>query len=203
MYKSLKHPLDLFLAALLCVILWPVMLICWAAVRLNSPGPAIFRQRRPGKNGEIFTIYKFRTMRVETEQSGRFFSDMERTTKVGHLLRKLSLDELPQLFNILKGDMSFIGPRPLLVEYLPRYSAFQARRHETLPGITGWGQVNGRNAITWDEKFNLDVWYVDHISMALDAKIVWLTLLTLFKRRGINRSDGETMPLFMGTERES
>ena len=198
MYKTLKRPLDLFFLAILSLVLSPVMLICWAAVRLSSPGPVLFSQERGGKNGQIFTIYKFRTMRVETEADGQPLSDMERMTKTGRILRHLSLDELPQLFNILKGDMSFIGPRPQLVEYLPRYSAFQARRHEVHPGITGWAQVNGRNALTWEKKFCLDIWYVDHASFLLDMKIIWKTLVVLWQRNGINQSENETMPVFMG-----
>jgi lipopolysaccharide/colanic/teichoic acid biosynthesis glycosyltransferase len=142
-------------------------------------------------------------MRIEAQQNGKPLSDIERITRAGNILRKFSLDELPQLFNVLKGDMSFIGPRPLLVEYLPRYSFFQRRRHEVRPGITGWAQVNGRNAITWEEKFNLDVWYVDHASIMLDIKIIWLTLVTLFKWGGINQSENATMPVFMGTEGET
>ena len=195
MYKTVKRPLDLFFLVIMCIVLSPAMFICWAAVRLSSPGPALFRQRRAGKNGKIFTIYKFRTMRVENEKDGQPLSDMERMTKIGRLLRHLSLDELPQLFNILKGDMGFIGPRPLLAEYLPRYSVFQARRHEVLPGITGWAQVNGRNTLTWDERFALDIWYVDNISFLLDARIICMTAVILFKRAGVNQSKHDTIIL--------
>lgn len=176
------------------------MLGCFIAVKCSSPGPAVFRQKRPGKNGKIFTIAKFRTMRIETEKNGRPLTDMGRMTRIGNVLRKLSLDELPQLWNVLKGEMSFIGPRPLLVEYLPRYSPEQARRHEVRPGITGWAQVNGRNALTWEQKFDLDIYYVEHMSFMLDARIVLLTTAAVFRRSGINQGEGNTMEVFMGSE---
>lgn len=199
-YKSVKRALDLFFAFLLCVLLSWLMLICWLLVKSSSPGPALFCQKRPGKGGKIFTIYKFRTMRVEAERGGKPLGDMERMTRAGRVLRKLSLDELPQFFNIIVGNMSFIGPRPLLVEYLPRYSAFQARRHEVRPGITGYAQVKGRNALTWEKKFDLDVYYVDHLSFALDMKIFFMTIAAVLARRGVDQSAGETMRAFMGEE---
>lgn len=198
-YLIIKRILDFFFALLLLIILSPIMLISAIFIKLDTKGPALFKQDRPGKNGKIFTIYKFRTMRIEKELNGRLLSDMERMTKVGAILRNLSIDELPQLFNILRGEMSFIGPRPLLVEYLQYYTPEQMRRHEVLPGITGWAQINGRNAISWEDKFKLDVWYVDHISFMLDMKIFLLTLQKLLNREGINNSSQETMPIFKGT----
>lgn len=172
------------------------MLAAAIAVKLNSPGPVLYKQKRPGKNGKIFTIYKFRTMRVETENGGKILSDMERMTSIGKLLRSASIDELPQLFNVLKGEMSFIGPRPLLAEYLDRYTPEQMRRHEVTPGISGWAQINGRNELDWDEKFKLDVWYVDHISFKLDLKIFFMTIKNILYRVGINCSKNDTMPAF-------
>ena len=176
------------------------MLLAAIAIKIEDPkGPVLFKQRRPGKDAKIFTVYKFRTMRVETERDGRPLSDMERITKVGAFLRKISIDELPQLFNIIRGEMSFIGPRPLLVEYLDYYTPEQMRRHEVMPGISGWAQVNGRNAISWEEKFKYDVWYVDNMSFLLDLKIVFLTIYNILKREGINNSKWDTMPLFTGS----
>lgn len=200
MYRRyIKRVLDLVLALVLVVLFSPVMLLAAIAIKIEDPsGPVLFKQKRPGKDAKIFTIYKFRTMRVETEKDGRPLSDMERLTKVGAFLRKTSIDELPQLFNIIRGEMSFIGPRPLLIEYLERYTPEQMRRHEVLPGISGWAQVNGRNAISWQEKFKYDVWYVDHLSFMLDLKIVLMTIYKVFKGEGINHSADNTMPLFTG-----
>lgn len=200
MYRRyIKRVLDLVLALVLVVLFSPVMLLAAIAIKIEDPsGPVLFKQKRPGKDAKIFTIYKFRTMRVETEKDGRPLSDMERLTKVGAFLRKSSIDELPQLFNIIRGEMSFIGPRPLLIEYLERYTPEQMRRHEVLPGISGWAQVNGRNAISWEEKFKYDVWYVDHLSFMLDLKIVLMTIYKVFKGEGINHSADNTMPLFTG-----
>lgn len=200
MYRRyIKRVLDLVLALVLVVLFSPVMLLAAIAIKIEDPsGPVLFKQKRPGKDAKIFTIYKFRTMRVETEKDGRPLSDMERLTKVGAFLRKTSIDELPQLFNIIRGEMSFIGPRPLLIEYLERYTPEQMRRHEVLPGISGWAQVNGRNAISWEEKFKYDVWYVDHLSFMLDLKIVLMTIYKVFKGEGINHSADNTMPLFTG-----
>lgn len=196
-YIYVKRILDLIFAAILLVLLFPIMVVAALAIKLDSRGPVLFKQQRPGKDGKIFTVYKFRTMRVETEVNGRPLSDMERMTRVGALLRKTSIDELPQLFNILRGEMSFIGPRPLLVQYLDYYTPEQMRRHEVLPGLSGWAQVNGRNAISWEEKFRLDIWYVDHISFALDFKIFALTLWNVLTRKGINNSEKDTMPFFL------
>jgi lipopolysaccharide/colanic/teichoic acid biosynthesis glycosyltransferase len=175
------------------------MLMAAIAIKLEDPnGPVLFKQKRVGKNAKIFTVYKFRTMRVETEKNGKALSDLERITKVGAILRKTSIDELPQLFNIIRGEMSFIGPRPLLVEYLKYYTPEQMRRHEVTPGISGWAQVNGRNAITWEEKFKYDVWYVDNQSFLLDLKIFFKTIYYVLKGLGINNSHLETMPRFTG-----
>lgn len=201
MYKKyIKRILDFIFAIILLIITSPIILISVIVIKLEDPkGPILFKQKRPGKNTKIFTVYKFRTMRVETERNGRLLSDMERMTKVGSFLRKTSIDELPQLFNIIKGEMSFIGPRPLLVQYLEHYNKEQMRRHEVTPGISGWAQVNGRNAISWEEKFKLDVWYVDNISFKLDFKILVMTILNVLKREGINNSQNDTMPFFVGS----
>lgn len=199
MYRWIKRGLDFFLALLMGVVFLPFGLIIALLIKLTSPGPAIFRQERVGKNLRIFRIFKFRTMRVETETDGVPLSDKQRMTAIGRFLRKLSLDEMPQMLNILRGEMSFIGPRPLLKQYIPLYTPEQNRRHEVLPGISGWAQVNGRNAITWEEKFALDIWYVDHIGFALDAKIVARTALGVLRRDGIEASETETMPPFMGS----
>ena len=167
-------------------------------VALSMGTPVLFMQQRPGLCGKPFYIYKFRTMSGATNELGDLLTDDLRLTPLGKFLRRFSLDELPQLFNVLKGELSLVGPRPLLMEYLPRYSPEQARRHEVKPGITGWAQVNGRNAITWDEKFRLDVWYVDNRSFLLDLKILWLTLVKIFDKRDINYEGHATMPEFMG-----
>ena len=204
MYKRyVKRVLDFIFAIILLIILSPIMSIAAIAIKIEDPkGPVLFKQKRPGKNSKIFEVYKFRTMRVETEQNGKPLSDMERMTKVGSLLRKTSIDELPQIFNIIHGGMSFIGPRPLLVQYLQYYSPEQMRRHEVTPGISGWAQVNGRNAISWEEKFEYDVWYVDHISLILDLKIFWLTIYNVINRKDINNSQGDTMPFFTRTKQK-
>ncbi len=197
--RCIKRILDFIFATILLIVLSPIMLIAAIAIKLDDPkGSVLFKQKRPGKDAKIFEVYKFRTMKVETEQDGRKLSDMERLTKVGSLLRKTSIDELPQLFNIIRGEMSFIGPRPLLVEYLKYYSPEQMRRHEVTPGISGWAQVNGRNTINWERKFDYDIWYVDNQSFFLDLKIFWLTIYNVINKKGINNSEGETMPLFIG-----
>jgi undecaprenyl phosphate N,N'-diacetylbacillosamine 1-phosphate transferase len=162
----------------------------------------VFKQERPGKNGEIFTIYKIRTMSKVTHVNGIKLKDAERLTSIGRIIRKLSLDELPQLWNVVKGEMSFVGPRPLLPKYLPLYSSEQAKRHNVRPGITGWAQVNGRNTISWEEKFKYDVYYVDHISLLLDLKVLWLTVMKVLKREGINSSENITMGEFKGNQYE-
>ncbi len=162
----------------------------------------VFKQERPGKNGEIFTIYKFKTMSSETHVNGIKLKDAERLTSIGRIIRKLSLDELPQLWNVVKVEMSFVGPRPLLPKYLPLYSTEQAKRHNVRPGITGLAQVNGRNAISWEEKFRYDVYYVDHISFFLDLKVLWFTVMKVLKREGINSSENITMGEFKGNQYE-
>jgi lipopolysaccharide/colanic/teichoic acid biosynthesis glycosyltransferase len=196
--KYIKRVLDFVFAVILLIITSPIMLLAAIAIKLEDPkGPVLFKQKRPGKNAKIFTVYKFRTMRVETEKDGKPLTDMERMTKVGSFLRKTSIDELPQLFNIIRGEMSFIGPRPLLVQYLEFYTPEQMRRHEVTPGISGWAQVNGRNAISWEEKFKLDIWYVDNQSFLVDFKILFMTIYNVLSRKGINNSQGDTMPLFV------
>jgi len=174
------------------------MIVVAIAIKIESNGPILFIQDRPGKNEIIFKIIKFRTMKVVSDHEGNPLSDMERMTKVGSFLRKTSLDELPQLFNILRGEMSFIGTRPLLVHYLELYSSEQRRRHEVVPGISGWAQVNGRNLLSWEEKFVLDVWYVDNMNFSLDLKILFLTIKQLFVNKDINQNDNNTMKDFNG-----
>lgn len=200
MYKYFKRIMDFVASLTSLIILSPLMALSAVLVKISDGGSVLFKQRRPGKDGKIFTVYKFRTMSEKTEdENGRELSDVERMTKVGSFLRKTSLDELPQLFNVLKGDMSFIGPRPLLCEYLELYTPYQMRRHEVLPGISGLAQVNGRNAITWEEKFDYDVYYVDHMSFWLDLKIIFKTIKNTLKRADINCSDNNTMEKFRGT----
>ena len=205
MYKNFfKRFLDFTLALCVLIAFSPVLLAVSVALHFANKGAGIFfTQARPGKNGKIFRVVKFKTMTDERDAAGTLLPDHQRMTRVGKFLRKSSLDELPQLFNILRGDMAIIGPRPLLPEYLPLYSPEQARRHEIRPGVTGWAQTHGRNAISWKKKFELDVWYVDHVSFALDVKILFLTALKVVKREGINQSDAPgteiTMPKFDGT----
>lgn len=205
MYKNFfKRFLDFTLALCVLIATSPILLAVSVALHFANKGAGIFfTQARPEKNGKIFRVVKFKTMTDERDAAGTLLPDHQRMTRVGKFLRKSSLDELPQLFNILRGDMAIIGPRPLLPEYLPLYSPEQARRHEIRPGVTGWAQTNGRNAISWKKKFELDVWYVDHVSFALDVKILFLTALKVVKREGINQSDAPgteiTMPKFDGT----
>lgn len=194
---------DLFLATLGLVILWPVLAIISLAIQLTMGSPIFFRQLRAGYKGRAFSLVKFRTMRVACDAKGYSLPDGDRLTKLGRFLRQYSLDELPQLWNVWIGDMSFVGPRPLLVDYLPRYSPEQARRHEVKPGITGWAQVNGRNALSWDKRFQLDIWYVDHWGLELDAKILWKTIQKLYEREGISLDGHATMPEFTGTKKVS
>jgi lipopolysaccharide/colanic/teichoic acid biosynthesis glycosyltransferase len=189
---------DLALGVPILIILSPVIAVTALAIWLLEGRPIFFRQRRPGLGGKIFTVIKFRTMRSESDPNGQLLPDSIRLSRLGRLLRATSLDELPELWNILRGEMSLVGPRPLLVVYLERYSPAQARRHNVLPGLTGWAQVNGRNALSWDEKFRLDVWYVDHWSLRLDLKILWLTIWKVLKREGINQSGSDTAEEFMG-----
>jgi lipopolysaccharide/colanic/teichoic acid biosynthesis glycosyltransferase len=192
--------LDIFLSSLALLIFSPIMFLVAIAIALTMGTPVIFTQLRPGYKGKPFTMFKFRTMREAYDATGRALPDSERMTAFGNFLRKSSLDELPELLNVLKGEMSLVGPRPLRMDYLARYSTEQARRHDVLPGITGWAQINGRNSIGWDEKFKLDVWYVDHKSIWLDLKIIALTVLKVFKRDGISAEGHATMPDFMGSE---
>ena len=199
MYKYIKRSLDLITALFLVIILSPVMLIAAILIAVNRDGPILFKQERPGKDGKLFTVYKFRTMSTMLrDKNGNELSDFDRMTKIGKILRKTSIDELPQLFNIIKGEMSFIGPRPLLKEYLELYSPEQMRRHNVLPGISGWAQVNGRNTLTWDEKFAYDVYYVDHYSFKMDLKIFIKTIENVVSQDGINSDSENTMEKFEG-----
>lgn len=195
-----KRIFDLFFAALALTILSPLIILTGILVYLFLGTPILFRQRRPGYQGRPFFIYKFRTMRITSDSTGNLLSDSERLTRFGRFLRNLSLDELPEIFNILRGEMSFVGPRPLLMEYLPLYSAGQARRHEVVPGLTGWAQVNGRNTADWPAKLAMDVWYVDHWSFWLDIKIILLTIWKVIKREGINQPGQATVEYFKGEQ---
>ncbi|MCS6993729.1 MAG: sugar transferase [Anaerolineales bacterium] len=194
-----KRLFDLVLAGLGLVILSPVLLLLALLVRIVHGSPVLFTQTRPGFQGRPFRIYKFRTMTNARDENGQLLPDAHRLTRLGRFLRASSLDELPELFNVLRGEMSLVGPRPLLMQYLERYTPEQARRHQVLPGITGWAQVNGRNALTWEEKFRLDVWYVDHWSLWLDVKILLLTLWKVLKREGISQPGHATAEEFMGS----
>ncbi len=196
--KALKPAFDFFATLILIILLSPVLIILTVLVGFFIGRPILFKQKRPGLNGEPFVLYKFRTMTNEKDADGNLLPDEKRLTRFGQFLRATSLDELPELFNVLKGDMSLVGPRPLLMEYLPLYSKEQARRHEVRPGITGWAQVNGRNALSWQDKFKLDVWYVDHVSFLLDLKILVMTLLKVLKREAINQPGKATMEKFTG-----
>lgn len=199
MYKLfLKRIIDFVAAFFGLFFLSPLLLIVTIGLFFANQGKPFFFQLRPGKHGKIFKIVKFKTMNDKKDANGKLFPDAERLTKIGSFVRKTSLDEIPQLINVIKGDMSLIGPRPLLPQYLSLYSDFQNRRHEVKPGITGWAQVNGRNAISWDTKFELDVWYVDHISFVLDMKILFKTILKVVKSEGINAADAATIEPFNG-----
>ena len=193
-----KRLMDILLALMALVFLAPIFIILGILVVFWHGFPILFQQQRPGLNGEIFTIFKFRTMRNRLDNEGNPLPDAQRLTKLGHFLRASSLDELPELINVLKGEMSLVGPRPLLVEYLPLYNPTQFRRHEVLPGITGWAQIHGRNAITWEEKFNLDVWYVDNWSLWLDIKIIFLSIYKVIRREGISQPGQATAEPFTG-----
>ena len=200
LYRNfLKRLFDFFLGLLFLTLASPVILIVIALLLIANQGKPFFFQRRPGKNGKIFMLVKFKTMNDKKDKQGNLLPDEDRLTAVGKFIRKTSLDELPQFINVVKGDMSLIGPRPLLVEYLPLYNDFQKRRHEVKPGITGWSQVNGRNSISWEEKFKLDVWYVDNISLKLDMKILRMTIENVIKQKDINQQGYATMPYFKGT----
>lgn len=201
MYKLfLKRFLDIIISVCMIIILSPLFLIVSILVRCKLGSPVIFKQERPGKNEKIFSIYKFRTMSDERDANGELLADDIRLTRFGKFLRSTSLDEIPEFFNIVKGDMSFVGPRPLLIQYLPLYNAQQKRRHLVRPGLTGWAQVNGRNRITWEERFALDVWYVDHIHFGLDIKILCMTVVKVFKRSDINSDNDATMEDFVGSD---
>jgi sugar transferase EpsL len=200
MFNS-KRIIDLFLVFLIIPLILPIYLLLILIVLTKFGFPIVFKQQRPGLKGKIFNIYKFRTMTNERDLEGILLPDELRLTKFGKFLRSTSLDELPSLWNVLKGDMSLVGPRPLLVEYLPLYSTKQVRRHEVKPGITGWAQVNGRNAISWDEKFDLDVWYVDNKSIWLDIKILLLTIKKVISRQDISEKDNVTMTPFKGSNK--
>ena len=201
MYKKrIKRCLDIVLSLCGIIVLSPVLLVLFILVRVKLGSPVLFKQERPGKGEKIFTLCKFRTMTDARDEKGELLPDEVRLTKFGRLLRATSLDELPELFNILKGDMSVIGPRPLLVRYLPRYNSFQRRRHEVRPGLTGLAQVNGRNALTWEEKFEYDVRYVDNLTFAMDVRIFFATVRAVLKHEGINSETSATMEEFVGSE---
>lgn len=201
--KFIKRPQDFCCALFAIIVLSPVMGITALLVRMKLGSPVLFKQQRPGLNGKIFTLYKFRTMTDEKDKNGDLLPDEVRLTKFGKVLRSTSLDELPELINMLKGDMSVVGPRPLLVRYLDRYNTHQARRHEVRPGFTGYAQVHGRNAISWEDKFNLDVEYVDNITFLGDWKIIFQTVKTVLKREGISSDSSVTMEEFMGNTVDS
>lgn len=202
MYKHLfKRIIDFSLSLIGFVIISPIFIIVWIWLTVVNKGAgALFFQERPGKDEKIFKVIKFKTMTDERDASGNLLPDAERLTKIGRFVRSTSLDEIPQLLNVIKGDMSLIGPRPLLVQYLPLYNDAQRRRHEVRPGITGWAQVNGRNAISWKQKFEFDVWYVDNISLSLDIKILVRTIIKVFKREGISSDTSSTMEAFRGND---
>lgn len=198
----MKRFMDLALTIPALLVLWPVLLVLALLVRFKLGSPVLFRQTRPGLHGKPFTIIKFRTMRDAVGPDGKPLPDCDRLTRFGRFLRASSLDELPELWNVLKGEMSLVGPRPLLMQYLDRYTPRQARRHEVLPGITGWAQVNGRNAISWEEKFELDVWYIDHQSVMLDLKIIGLTLTSVLKSDDVCQPGHATTEEFMGSNKD-
>lgn len=199
MYTSIIKPFfDKVFAFLILLLTSPFLLIVVISLFITNRGHVWFKQDRPGKNGKIFTVIKFKTMSDERDHQGNLLPDEKRLTTIGRFIRKTSLDELPQLINVLRGDMSFVGPRPLLAEYLPLYNKEQLKRHQVTPGITGWAQVNGRNTVSWPQKFAYDVWYVDHISFALDIKILLLTVMKVFKAEGISSTTSETMEKFHG-----
>lgn len=193
---NIKKAIDILLVVPALIILSPALILIALGVKVFIGSPVLFSQRRPGMNSKPFNIYKFRTMTDKRDAGGTLLPDAKRLTRFGRFLRSTSLDELPELFNVLKGDMSFVGPRPLLMQYLRRYTPEQARRHEVKPGITGWAQVNGRNALTWEEKFKMDVWYVDNRTFWLDVKIIFMTIWKIFKREGINQPGQATMEEF-------
>ena len=200
MYKNFfKRVIDFSIVFIALLIIWPILLLITIWLHFANKGAgAFFTQERPGKDGKIFKVIKFKTMTDERDENGKLLPDAQRLTKVGKFVRSTSIDELPQLINVLKGDMALIGPRPLLVKYLPLYSEEQARRHEVRPGMTGWAQCNGRNAISWTKKFELDVWYVDHCTLWTDIKIIWITIMKVLKRADISQEGQATMEAFNG-----
>lgn len=201
LYRNyIKRILDVLLSGTGIVLLSPVYLVLWVLVRSKLGTPVLFKQDRPGKNEKIFKLYKFRTMTDARDENGNLLPDEVRLTSFGKTLRATSLDELPELFNILKGDMSLVGPRPLLVKYLPLYNEFQRHRHDVTPGLTGWAQVNGRNTISWEDKFEKDVYYVEHLSFWLDLKILLLSVAVVFRHQGVNSGTDATMEAFTGTK---
>ncbi|MCA9903558.1 MAG: sugar transferase [Anaerolineae bacterium] len=200
--KRVKRSMDIMLASAGIILAAPIMMIIGFANLMTIGAPILYRQKRPGLHGKPFEILKFRTMTNSRNQVGQLLPDSERLTRLGILLRNTSLDELPELLNVLRGDMSLVGPRPLLMQYLERYTPAQARRHEVKPGITGWAQINGRNALSWEERFKLDVWYVDHQSLLLDLRILVLTVWKVLKREGISEQGNATMSEFMGTNED-
>lgn len=202
-YKYIKRILDIISSLLAIIILSPLLLLLAAVGAVEMKGNPFFTQERPGKDEKIFKLIKFRTMTNAKDKDGNLLSDADRLTGYGRFLRNTSLDELPELFNILKGDMSVIGPRPLLVQYIPRYNEHQHRRHEVRPGLSGWAQVNGRNAISWEEKFDYDVEYVDNYSFLMDIKILFMTIMNVLKREGISSQTSATMEEFMGSNAEA
>lgn len=201
LYKNaIKRVVDIIAASIGLLLLAPIFLFVWVILMIKNDGKAFFLQKRPGKDERIFSIIKFKTMNDKKDAEGNLLPANDRLTKTGIFVRKYSLDEIPQLINVLKGDMSLIGPRPLLTHYLPLYNDFQKQRHLVRPGITGWAQVNGRNAIGWDQKFQLDVWYVKNISFLLDVKIIFLTIYKVLKRSGINAEDNKIVREFQGND---
>ena len=199
MYKSFfKRLIDIVVSVVFILCFWWLYIVLALLIKIKLGGPVLFKQERPGLNGKIFTMYKFRSMTDGRDKNGKLLSDSERVTSFGRVLRATSLDEIPEFFNVLKGDMSLVGPRPLLVEYLPRYNEFQARRHEVKPGITGWAQINGRNAISWEDKFRYDVEYVINQSFLMDLKILFLTVKKVVVRENINQGQDVTMEVFRG-----
>ena len=199
-YKIFKRIIDFICASILIIPASLIILLCCIAIKIETKGPCFFVQIRPGYKGKLFKIYKLRTMVVQTQKNAMALSDIERTTKVGRIIRTYSFDELPQLINILKSEMSFIGPRPLLLKYLSLYTPEQMRRHDVLPGISGWAQVNGRNELSWDEKFSMDIWYVDHMCFSLDLKILCLTMKNLITHKCVNANSNVTMVEFTGSK---
>jgi len=196
----MKRAFDILASASGLILLGPLYLVLWILIRQKLGSPVLFRQKRPGKDGEIFELIKFRSMSDACDEEGNPLPDEERLGSFGKLLRSMSLDEAPELWNVLRGDMSLVGPRPLLIEYLPLYNETQVRRHDIRPGLTGWAQVNGRNATSWEERFEMDVWYVDNRSFWLDLKIIWLTIATVMKRDGVEAEGHVTMPKFERTK---